>query len=84
MPDLLDPVTPGELLSEEFLKPLGLSQYRLAPLPLLRSHRWLLASRPRGLRSGNHPAQARARTQANPSLQPSGLFVEIQFSAPTP
>lgn len=30
MPDLLDPVTPGELLSEEFLKPLGLSQYRLA------------------------------------------------------
>ena len=30
MPDLLDPITPGELLSEEFLKPLGLSQYRLA------------------------------------------------------
>ncbi len=26
----LDPVTPGELLLEEFLKPLGLSQYRLA------------------------------------------------------
>jgi len=26
----LDPVTPGELLSEEFLKPMGLSQYRLA------------------------------------------------------
>ena len=26
----LDPITPGEILSEEFLKPLGLSQYRLA------------------------------------------------------
>ena len=26
----LDPVTPGELLLEEFLKPLGISQYRLA------------------------------------------------------
>ena len=26
----LDPVTPGELLKEEFLGPLGLSQYRLA------------------------------------------------------
>ncbi len=26
----LDPVTPGELLSEEFLKPMGLSQHHLA------------------------------------------------------
>ena len=26
----LDPITPGEILFEEFLKPLGLSQYRLA------------------------------------------------------
>ena len=26
----LKPVTPGELLLEEFLKPLGISQYRLA------------------------------------------------------
>lgn len=26
----LESVTPGELLSEEFLKPMGLSQYRLA------------------------------------------------------
>ena len=26
----LNPVTPGELLSEEFLKPMGLSQYRVA------------------------------------------------------
>ncbi|MCA1795793.1 MAG: HigA family addiction module antidote protein [Desulfobacteraceae bacterium] len=26
----LDPVTPGEILNEEFLKPMGLSQYRLA------------------------------------------------------
>lgn len=26
----LDPVTPGELLVEEFLEPMGLSQYRLA------------------------------------------------------
>jgi addiction module HigA family antidote len=27
---MLDPVTPGEILLEEFLKPLGVSQYRLA------------------------------------------------------
>lgn len=26
----LDPVTPGELLKEEFLQPLGITQYRLA------------------------------------------------------
>lgn len=26
----LDPITPGELLREEFLKPMGLSRYRLA------------------------------------------------------
>jgi addiction module HigA family antidote len=26
----LDPVTPGEILLEEFLRPMGLSQYRLA------------------------------------------------------
>jgi len=26
----LKPVTPGELLSEEFLKPMGISKYRLA------------------------------------------------------
>lgn len=26
----LDPVTPGELLLDEFLKPMGISQYRLA------------------------------------------------------
>jgi addiction module HigA family antidote len=26
----LNPITPGELLLEEFLKPMGLSQYRLA------------------------------------------------------
>jgi antitoxin HigA-1 len=30
MPRLLDPVHPGEILSEEFLAPLGLTQYRLA------------------------------------------------------
>ena len=28
--DLLPPVHPGEVLLEEFLRPLGLSQYRLA------------------------------------------------------
>ncbi len=26
----INPVTPGELLKEEFLKPMGISQYRLA------------------------------------------------------
>ena len=30
MPRLLDPVTPGELLWEEFMSPMGLSRYRLA------------------------------------------------------
>lgn len=29
-PKRLPPVSPGEMLSEEFLKPMGLSQYRLA------------------------------------------------------
>lgn len=27
---MLDPVTPGEILKEEFLDPMGISQYRLA------------------------------------------------------
>ena len=26
----VDPVTPGELLKEEFLEPMGITQYRLA------------------------------------------------------
>ncbi len=30
MGELLEPVTPGELLREEFLVPMGISQYRLA------------------------------------------------------
>lgn len=30
MPKLLDPIPPGEILLEEFLKPLGISQNRLA------------------------------------------------------
>lgn len=30
MVDTIEPVTPGELLKEEFLEPLGISQYRLA------------------------------------------------------
>jgi addiction module HigA family antidote len=30
MPTKLAPVTPGELLLEDFLKPMGISQYRLA------------------------------------------------------
>ena len=28
--NLLKPITPGEILLEEFLKPMGISQYRLA------------------------------------------------------
>ncbi|MCP9780689.1 MULTISPECIES: hypothetical protein [Cyanobium] len=28
--DRLTPITPGELLEQEFLQPLGVSQYRLA------------------------------------------------------
>ncbi len=27
---ILDPINPGEILMEEFLKPMGISQYRLA------------------------------------------------------
>ena len=27
---ILDPICPGEILMEEFLKPMGISQYRLA------------------------------------------------------
>ncbi len=27
---ILDPIHPGEILMEEFLKPMGISQYRLA------------------------------------------------------
>lgn len=30
MPRLLDPITPGEILLEEFLKPLAISQNKLA------------------------------------------------------
>lgn len=30
MSEYLEPVTPGELLKEEFLDPMGISQYRLA------------------------------------------------------
>ncbi len=30
MKSKLNPIPPGELLSEEFLKPMGISQYRLA------------------------------------------------------
>ena len=30
MPQLLQPVTPGDLLLEEFIKPMGISKYRLA------------------------------------------------------
>jgi toxin HigB-1 len=29
----LSPVSPGEILQEEFLRPLGISQYRLASIP---------------------------------------------------
>lgn len=30
MAEMIEPVTPGELLKEEFLEPMGISQYRLA------------------------------------------------------
>lgn len=30
MPEKIKPVHPGEILREEFLKPMGISQYRLA------------------------------------------------------
>ncbi len=30
MPKLLDPITPGEILLEEFLKPMGISQNKIA------------------------------------------------------
>ena len=30
MPKILDPITPGEILLEEFLKPMGISQNKIA------------------------------------------------------
>jgi len=30
MAEIVDPVSPGELLNEEFLKPMGITKYRLA------------------------------------------------------
>ena len=35
----VEPVTPGEILEEEFLKPLGLSKYRLAKEIGVPAHR---------------------------------------------
>jgi antitoxin HigA-1 len=35
-----NPITPGELLLEEFLLPMGLSQYRLAKEMLKRIKPW--------------------------------------------
>ena len=35
----LNPVSPGEMLEEEFLKPLGLSNYRLAKEIVVSSQR---------------------------------------------
>ena len=35
----LDPITPGELLNEEFLEPMGISQYRLAKEIGVPAHR---------------------------------------------
>ena len=46
--DLLPPVTPGELLKEEFLVPMGISQYRLAKetgIPAQRSGPIILGRR---------------------------------------
>ena len=47
--DLLSPVTPGELLKEEFLVPMGISQYRPSSVPLLWPDGWLLAARADGV-----------------------------------
>ena len=44
----LKPITPGEILSEEFLKPMGISQYRLAKeidVPAQRISRIVLGKR---------------------------------------
>ncbi len=41
MPKELEPITPGEILLEEFMKPLGLSQNKLArdiDVPVVRIH----------------------------------------------
>ena len=46
--DLLPPVTPGELLKEDFLVPMGISQYRLAKetgIPAQRSGQIILGRR---------------------------------------
>lgn len=48
MMNKLKPITPGEILSEEFLKPMGISQYRLAKeidVPAQRISRIVLGKR---------------------------------------
>ena len=46
--ELMEPVSPGELLKEEFLEPMGLSQYRLAKetgIPAQRIGQFVLGRR---------------------------------------
>ena len=49
------PITPGEVLEEEFLKPMGLSQYRLAKENLHPPDRYLVPTRNYRMRSRGRP-----------------------------
>lgn len=63
---LLD-IHPGEILNEDFLGPLGVSQYRLAPGALLRNHRRILGQPANAIRSapgGKIPAPNRGQDRA--------------------
>lgn len=65
MSELMEPVSPGELLREEFLEPMGLSQYRLAKETDGRS-------RPahRADRAGQASHHCRYRSAVMPVLRP--------------
>ena len=60
---MLEPVTPGELLLEEFLEPMGLSQYRD------RSVKRLLAARPGGVRYGSCREDVGGNAEADQAME---------------
>ena len=69
----LAPVTPGELLKEEFLGPMGISQYRLAKeidVPAQRIGEIVAGRRagPGGARYGGGRARARAGAETHPAM----------------
>jgi hypothetical protein len=61
---LLPPIHPGEILLEEFLKPLGISQYRLAKeigVPAQRIGDIVAGKRAAGRPLGSHSPKSRVQ-----------------------